>query len=162
MLWSIMSTIEGCFIEICYCKIMERLLSETSWVFLRHIRLLNKCKGFIWFSQMHLIWLWKLLICFQNISLRIILKLINLVLKFWIIPRLVFTVIRRCRKNEEVKHGNRQRPHEILNQGCGRWGTSGIAIANLYLLHTVVVYYRNSSFKMRKFSSNKFNLDFSR
>ena len=71
---------------------------------------------------------------------------------------MVFTVIRRCRKNEEVKHGNHQRPHEILNQGCGRWGTSGIAIANLYLLHTVVVYYRNSSFKMRKFSSNKFNL----
>ena len=44
-----------------------------------------------------------------------------------------------------------QIPHEILNQGCGCWGTSGIGITNLALLHTVVVNYRNSRFMMRNF-----------
>ena len=58
------------------------------------------------------------------------------------------------------KHCDRQRPHELLNQGCGCWGTSGIGITNLALLHTVVVESRNNArFMMRSFSSNRFNLD---
>ena len=48
------------------------------------------------------------------------------------------------------KHFDRQRPHEILNQGCGCWGTSGTGITNLDLLHTVVVDYRTSRFMTTK------------
>ena len=47
----------------------------------------------------------------------------------------------------------------MLNQGCGCWGTSGIVITNLDLLHTVVVDYRTYSFMMKKNLSKKFNLD---
>ena len=56
------------------------------------------------------------------------------------------------------KHFDHQRSHEMLNQGCGCWGTSGIGITNFYLFHTVVAYYRTYRFMMRKFLSNKFNL----
>ena len=48
---------------------------------------------------MNQIWLWQLLRCFQTISLTVILEVINLVLQFWIIPHLVFTILRQCRKN---------------------------------------------------------------
>ena len=48
-----------------------------------------------------------------------------------------------------------QIPHEILNKGYECWGTSGIKITNLDLLHTVVVDYRTSIFLMRKFLSNE-------
>ena len=34
------------------------------------------------------------------------------------------------------KRYDRQKPNEILNQGCGCWGTSGIGINNLALLHS--------------------------
>lgn len=56
------------------------------------------------------------------------------------------------------KHCDRQRPQQLLNQGCGCWGTSGIGITNLALLHTVVVD-TPEPIMMRNFSSNKFNLD---
>ena len=90
-----------------------------------------------------------------------ILKLINLVLQFLIIPHLVFTLIRQCRQRVQEKL-NCHIPHEIMNQLYDCWGTSGIGITNLVILHTGAVDYRNSRFAMRKFSSNKFNLDFSR
>ena len=35
---------------------------------------------------------------------------------------------RSMQKKCAGKHYNCQRPHEILNQGCGCWGTSGIGI----------------------------------
>ena len=57
------------------------------------------------------------------------------------------------------KHCDRQRPIELINQGCGCWGTTGIGISNLALMHTVVVRCRNVEFVMRNFSSNKFNLN---
>ena len=57
------------------------------------------------------------------------------------------------------KHCDRQRVHEVLNQGCGCWGTSGIGISNLALVHTIVVDDGNIQFTMRSFSSNRFNLD---
>ena len=62
-------------------------------------------------------------------------------------------------KKNTGRHYDRQRPHEMPNQGCGCWGTSGIRITNLDILNTVVVVYRTSRFMMRKFSSNKLNLD---
>ena len=58
------------------------------------------------------------------------------------------------------KHCNFQRPHEIMNQKSGIWGTSVIVITNLDILHTVVVDYSTSRFMMRTFLTNRFNLDF--
>ena len=98
ILCSIMSTIGGFFIDIYYCEITERLLSVLSWGLLQCVRLFKKRKEFLCFAQMHQLWLWKLLMCFQNKSLTIILKVINMVLRFWIIPHLVFTVLRQCIK----------------------------------------------------------------
>ena len=155
---SVLSTIEGCFVQIYYYEIMERLLSALSRGFLCRTRLFKKCKEFLCFAQMHQLWLWKLLMCFQTKPLTIILKVINLVLQFWIIPHLVFTVLRKCSQIVQEKNAICQRPHEILNQGYGCWGISGIGITNLDLLHTIVIDYSTSSFMMRRFSSKKFNL----
>ena len=52
-----------------------------------------------------------------------------------------------------VRYCDCQIPHEMMNQGCGCWGTSGIGITNLYLLNNIVVDYRTSSFMMSNFSS---------
>ena len=54
------------------------------------------------------------------------------------------------------KHCDRQRPKE---QGCGYWGTSGVVITNLALLHTASVVDGNTQFMIRNFSSNRFDLD---
>ena len=133
-----MSSIGGCSIEIHYCEIMKQLLSALSWGLLRRIWLFKKWKKFLCFAQMHQLWLWQLLLCFQDISLTMIFNEINMVLQFWIIPHLVFSVLRQCIKCTG-KYCDRQIPHEMLNQGCGCWVTSGIRITNFDLLHTVVV-----------------------
>ena len=51
------------------------------------------------------------------------------------------------------KHCDCQILHEIFNQVCQCWGTSGIGIANFSLLRTFVVDYRTSIFTVKKFSS---------
>ena len=99
ILLSTKRTIVGCSIDICYCKIMERLLSALSWGLLLCIWLFNKLNEFLWFSQMHHLWLWKILMWFQTIYLTMILRVINLVLQSWIIPHLVFIVLRQYRQN---------------------------------------------------------------